>query len=171
MGGGISKKNRNKIKNKAGKDKTPLLLPNNIWDGRPITRQAGNFTQGEYAFDILPDPYLVETNQDGMTQNILILFIAMCNMLIEKFKEVKNKKLILFINKLNEIKGIKKEDLVNSPEFKTFRKYCGNKSIRQYNGYDVVRRFLTRYFSDSSGIFMRLKKTEWTQYVNRLNNK
>jgi hypothetical protein len=167
MGGGISKKNRNKIKNKAERDKTPFLYPNDIWNEQSMTRQGVGSTQVNYASDISPDSYLGEISQDETAQDVLTLFIAICYLLIEKFKEVKNKKLTLFIGKLDGMKGITKEDLVNSPEFKTFQKYCGNKSIQQYNGYDIVRRFLTKYFSESSDIFMKLKKNEWTQYVNQ----
>jgi hypothetical protein len=167
MGGGINKKNRNKIKNKAERDKTPFLSSNDIWNERSMTIQGGGSTQVNYASDISPESYLGETIQDETVQDVLTLFIAICYLLIEKFKEVKNKKLIHFISKLDGMKRITKNDLSNSPEFKTFQKYCGNKSIKQYNGYDIVRKFLTKYFSDSSGIFMGLKKSEWAQYVNR----
>jgi hypothetical protein len=167
MGGGDSKIYQNTAGSESGKDRTYPLFPNDIGMEYPMTRQSMGFPQAEYASENNPDPYLGETNQDESTSNIFLLFIAMCYMLIEKFREVKNKKLIEFLNKLIAMNTINKESLINTPEFKIFQKYCKNKSIQQYYGYEVIRRFMTKYFSDSSGVFMRLRMDEWKQYVSR----
>jgi hypothetical protein len=167
MGGGDSKLYQNTAGSESRKNRTYPLFPDDIGTEYSMTSQSIGFPQTEYASETEPDPYLGENNQDVSTFDIFSLFIAMYYMLMEKFREVKNRKIAEFLNKFMAVETINKGSLINSSEFKIFQKYCKNKSIQQYHGYEVIRRFMTKYFSDSSGVFMRLGIDEWEQYANR----
>jgi hypothetical protein len=64
--------------------------------------------------------------------------------------------------------SIDEDSLINNPEFKKFQEYCANKSIQQYDEYDIARRYMTKHFHDTSGAFMRMEKSEWVQYTNKI---
>jgi len=164
MGGG-TRKNSPDIRSKARKNITYPLFPNYENNGYayPAMSQSIMSQQVGYTSEKKPDDYLGKKEHDEMTINIITLFISMCYILKEKYKAIKNKKLQDFINKFEEVITLGKY----SSEFKNFQKYCSNKSIQQYHGYEVVRRFMTKYFSDTSGVFMKMKRDEWVQYVNR----
>jgi hypothetical protein len=166
MGGGIGGLHQNTKGSISRKDKTIPLFHDESSNRGSTAEQSKSSTQTGYAYENRPE-YPSEPTSDEAKLDISSLFIAMCYMLVEKFRAVKNKKLLGFISKLGKMEIINGENLVNIPEFENFQKYCRNKSIHQYNGYDIVRKFLTRYFSDSSGVFMNLKTDEWEQYANR----
>jgi hypothetical protein len=171
MGGGIGGHHNNTRGSRSRIDKTNSLFHDETGNGNSTAEQSKSSTQTEYASGKWSE-YSGEPIEDEAKLDIVSLFIAMCYMLIEKFRTVENNKLLDFISKLSEMDTINKENYINSPEFKKFQKYCRNKSIKQYNEYDIVRKFLTRNFSDSSGDFMNLKTDEWEQYANRfLKNK
>ena len=163
MGGGTSK-NSPDIRSRTRKNITYSLFSDyeNTGYTYPAMRQNIISQQVGYNPEKKPELYLGKTEQDEMMY-IFTLFISMCYILKEKYKAVKNKKLQHFLNKFEEMITLG----IYSSEFKNFQKYCSNKSIQQYYGYEVVRRFMTKYFSDSSGVFMKIKRDEWVQYVNQ----
>jgi hypothetical protein len=165
MGGGTTrlfpKRNRDK------ENGTPSLFHYDSDNVYSTTGQSTGFIKAEYASDKKPESYLGDTEYGETIVDTFTLFLVIFYFLKEKFGTAKNKKLRNYLDKLEELITNRKDSLINCSEFKNFQKYCINKPIQQYHGYEVVRRFLTKHFSDSSGIFMRLKKDEWVQYVDR----
>jgi len=161
MGGGTSKLHSKAKRSIEKKYETPSLFSYDSGNSYSTKGQSAGFIQPEYASDNKPVSYFEEPIIDATT-----LFLIICYFVRERLGDAKNKKLRDFLDKFGEMIS-NKNNLVNSSEFKNFRKYCSNKSIQQYYGYEVVRRFLTKYFSDSSGVFMKIKRDEWVQYVNQ----
>jgi len=160
MGGGTSKLHSKAKRSIEKKYETPSLFFRDSGNNYSTTRQ-GTGLQSEYASDNKPISYLEEPMIDAIN-----LFLIICYFVRERLGDAKSKKLRDFFDKFDEMIS-NKNNLVNSFEFKNFQKYCSNKSIQQYHGYEVVRRFMTKYFSDTSGVFMKMKRNEWVQYANR----
>ena len=163
MGGGTTKLFSNRNRGLERENITSSLFSFDVDNIYSATGQSIGSTQAVHVSDSKPETYL-EDKEYGVA-DIFTLFLIICNFLKDKFHEVNNKKLRNFIDKL-EIMNMD-DNLVNCSEFKKFQKYCINKSIHQYHGYEIVRRFLTKCFSDYTGIFMKLERNEWIQYADR----
>jgi hypothetical protein len=170
MGGGVSGGLfPNTVGSKSRGEETNSLFGDEVGNDYSALGQNGNFSQGGsvgFASEGIP-VYSDEPVQDEEKLDIFSLFVFMCCLLAERFAQEKNKKLSVFLAKLGKIETIDKESLKDSLEFKSFQKYCKNPSFQQFSDYDVVRRFMTKHFSDSNGVFMKLKLHEWKQYINR----
>ena len=169
MGGGVSGGLfSNTVGSKSRGEETSSLFRDEVGNRYSALGQNGNFSQGGagYASEGTP-AYSDEPVQGEEKLDIFSLFIFMCYLLAERFAQEKNKKLSVFLAQLGEIETIDKKSLKDSLEFKSFQKYCKNPSFQQFSDYDVVRRFMTKHFSDSNGVFMKLKPDEWKQYINR----
>ena len=160
MGGGTNKLHLPKKRGRAKKHEEPSLFSHDSGNSYSTTGQ-GTGLQSGYASDNKPISYLEESMID-----VINLFLIVCYFVRERLGDAKSKKLRGFLDKFDEIIS-DKNNLINSSEFRNFQKYCSNKSIQRYHGYEVVRRFMTKYFSDTSGVFMKMKRDEWVQYVNR----
>ncbi|MCL2007372.1 MAG: hypothetical protein FWG77_04735 [Treponema sp.] len=167
MGGGVSRKNRNIARNKSRRDWTDSLFSSEPSIEYSTAEQGSSSPYDKFASNSNYSLPAREIDQDEATMYSLTLFIAMYYILKGKFGNEKNKKLIEFLHKVDKTIINKKESLINSSEFIKFQDYCKNKNIHQYSGYEIVRRFMTKYFSDASGIFMRLSRDEWIRFVSR----
>jgi len=167
MGGGIKKPFPKRKSVITKESKTSSLFSYELKNSHSITGKSAGSIQVEYVSGNRPESYLGNNEQDKEVENIFTIFLIIYFFLNEKFGETKNKKLHNFLYRLDEMIKNKKDSLANCSEFRNFQKYCSNKPIQQYHGYEVVRRYLTKYFSDSSGIFMRLRKDEWVEYVDQ----
>jgi len=165
MGGGTSK-HYSKIK-KTGKNALFPLFSHDLNNSYSTIQQSIGSVQSVYGSDNRLVSYIKNTDIDGVTINILTLFLIVCNFLKENFAKEKNRKLQDFLYKFDKITLEDRDSLAKCSEFKKFSKFCTNKPIQQYHGYEVIRRFLTIFFSDSTGIFMKLKKEEWINYISR----
>jgi hypothetical protein len=148
------------------RDRTPLLF-DGIGYENLSTSQSVASTQAEYVSENTPS-YFAGSTQGEATRNVLVLFLIMYYILKEKFKNIKNKKMCVFLSKLENMELIDENSLINNFEFKKFQEYCGNKSIQQYDDYDIARKYMTKYFHDTSGTFMKMKKSDWVQYTNKV---
>ena len=166
MGGGDRGLYQNTAGSKSRGDRLNSLFSNEASNDYLIIGQSGSSVHAGYASENIP-PFFSEPIQDEVLLDTFFLFIVMCYFLTEKFGDTKNKRLTNFLNRFEVMETMKRGNLIASSEFKSFQKYCKNKSTQQHHGYEVVRRFMTKYFSDSSGSFMRLNRDGWEQYVNR----
>ena len=171
MGGGVSGLYQNTIGSRYIKD-----LTNSLFVGEPdneysTVKQGSGTSQGEFVSNSNSGLFTEEINHDKSTIYCLTLFIVMFYFLKEKFKDVKNKKMLNFLHQINEIITFEKDSLMNSSEFKKFQNYCKSKNIHQFFGYEIIRRFMTKRFSDSSGIFMKLRRDEWVHFANQFSKK
>jgi len=169
MGGGTSKHNLhlNTAASRARRDRTIPLFSDETDNEHSAARRGINFPLGGLTPNGKPTSISGEINQEETTMYVFTLFVAMFYLLKNKFWELKNKKLNIFVQQIDKVVSTGKDSLFRSLEFKKFQDYCKNKSIHQYYGYEVVRRFLTKRFSDSTGNFMKLGRDEWVNFVNQ----
>jgi hypothetical protein len=148
------------------RDRTPLLFDSIDYENLSLSQSIG-FTQAEDVSENKPS-YLAGSSQSEKMLDVFTLFLMMYYFLKEKFQGMKNKKMKDFLDKLEKMKTIDEARLINNSEFIKFQKYCENKSIQQYDEYNIVRKYITKYFHDTSGTFMKMKKSEWVQYTNKI---
>jgi len=94
---------------------------------------------------------------------IFQLFVALCELL--KLKEIKNKKLIKFLDDFDD------NGSLNFKGFLLFKKCFNHKNISHDYGYDIIIDFIVKNFSESSGIPIKLQKNEWIMHVSKYNNR
>lgn len=124
-------------------------------------QEQSNIAQDKHGLGHEHGSYPEDIIIERMSSNIDIfqLFIIMCHMLRSKLAELKNKKILKFLNDFNN------NNFLDSTEFQIFKEYFQNENIGTDYGYDAVRKFITKYLSDSSATFMKLRKNEWISYV------
>lgn len=150
MGGGDSKEYNNVW------DRNYSLFSNRSYE-YPSLSDGDISSQAGYSSEKKPYPYLVDINVDEEFKFLKIIFIAMCLLLKDSFMTVKNKKLQNFLTNMENSKDC---FLI------AFQEFCINRNINKNNGYEVMRRFLAKYFSDSTGVFMNIQISVWQNYYN-----
>jgi len=140
-----------KITSNTKQKKSTVIQQGNLF-GANLNLHSGSYSQGNEIFNDEID-------------SIFQIFVALCDLLKSRLKKIKNKKIMKFLDDFDNNSSL------NFKGFLLFKKCFKNKNINLDYGYNIVIDFIEKYFTDSSGIFVRLQKNEWITHINKYKNK
>ena len=118
--------------------------------------QNGSFGRYNFDFGITRQTKEILDEEDYF---IYKLFVAMCYLLRSKYTENKNEKLLGLLNAFDV------DSSLDSSWFLKFKEFFRDKNFVSDYGFAIVVNFISRYFSDSLGLSLKIQKKEWMNLV------